>query len=920
MANEIQSAFNSVFADGPGDAPYEPPKNRIRSEVGGTIQEQFDAVKTLAGASSEGYVIGTSWAALDAIDGTRNAQAGRVPRTDTGTHSGRYINGSGSIVTGTVSNQGEYVWSTSLSDWVRTGDVIDAPLLDAVSVSEQVSASGLFGSVYVDVNGILGQARTIYLPRQFSLKRSGVTVSLSSIGTESTRWPGMTEIQYASSSTLYTLYIDTTSPASAYKIAAFSATAISRAATNVPLLTIWQDRVQDRYCDVRYVEDDRALPAFLNPIVVENGQVFVPNAFVASDTLAGFTDRMFYKEVAFGSGSTAQILYWDHIAFLKGQDPWVIGAYPSAPRSSVLTAVLQYFQGHFYPLNGAPVVGETRGGLLPNLMTNGKASPEASDLKISTNVLTDITDSSLIALGITKGYASPTGSFNHYGCQLFDSSPGRWVFIRAYIQTGTDNDFGAVSGFFVTPTQSGNQTIVLTREKTFSARAASFVGWAKMPSDKLYTGVWVGSVGAGLNLLVAGVQVGYGSAGRAWVKRDDYPTEMQSGQRKIADVFGAADAAADPHLLYPADMYLIEGRPIPFYAACCLKERREGTNIRVTLETLRGGAANLPSVQVVGESGIEVDPAKVGNSVRITARRTLSSDKAKRRYVDVSTRIASSSSISGKTMRPLFIGDSLTEITGVPAATRRKLVSLGATVSMVGTVDVTETGGAGTVKAEGRSSRRFNEYTGQDQSRTLPIAVGSESSYLAMTTGDKRGYNPFLRASVGGDPGAYVFSGYIFDLSFYLTRFSLSQPTHIVINLGTNDVNQLGAVAGAASVSTGIATLVARIRATHPTVPIAFVCNQTPRSAAGDFFWEDRQVANIVAHFSAVAATGDSLVKMLPGFAHQAPDVGWELSGATTDAVTLEKTATVSDILHYERVGTEQLAELEAAWIGFTAV
>lgn len=930
MADEIIQAFNSVYADGPSSEPDEPDKGRIRQEIGPTIQYSVDAAKGAAvqvdeklanyatvaqlnalaedvEGASEGLVRFATWAQLSSVAGTRVGQPGQAT-SDSGTHTDP-------VVGGTVNNKGEYRWSTSPAGWQRVGDLIDQPLLETVSLSEQVVFSGLFGSVYVDAAGILGQVRTIYLPRQFSLKRSGVNISLTSMGTESTRWPGMTEVQYASGATLYTVYIDTTNPSDPYKLSSFSTAAISRAQTNVPLLTIWQNRVQDRYCDVRYVEDDHALPALLNPIVVENGQVFVPNAFVHSDTIATFTDRMFYKEVAFGSGSTAQILYWDHIAFLKGLDPWVIGAYPSAPRSSVLTAVLQYFQGHFYALNGAPVLGETRDGAIPNLMPTGKANPELADIKIATNVLTDITDSALLALGITKGYASPTGSFNHYGCLLLDSAPGRWVFVRAYVQTGVDNDFGTVTGFFVTPSQALNSPFALVREKTFSARAASFVGWAKMPSDKFYTGVWAGAVGTGLSLVVAGVQVGYGSTGRSWVRRDDYPTAEQSADRKTLDLISSNDAPADPHLLYPADMYLIEGRPMPFYASACLKERREGSNIRVTVETLRSGSAYLPVVHVVGDSDITLDPAAVGGYLRITARRTLASDKAKRRYVDVSTHVASASSVSGGTIRPLFIGDSLTEITGVPAATRRKLVSLGGTVTMIGTVDVTETGGAGTVKAEGRSSRRFNEYTGEDQSRTVPVAPGDEPVYQSMTTTDKRGYNPFLRAAIGGDPSEYVFGGYIFDLSFYLSRFSLAQPTHIVINLGTNDLSHLGTVDGAASVEDGITILSARIRATHPSVPIAFVCNQQPRTATGDAFWEESQVVNIETHFSTLKTIGDAGAKLLPGFAHQSPEVGWELPTPSTDSITSEETSEITDILHFERVGSEQLAEVVTAWI-----
>lgn len=65
MANEIQSAFNSVYADGPVGDPYAPPKDRIRSEVGGAIQAEVDALRLVA-------VNGAQWVAPVAVASTAN--------------------------------------------------------------------------------------------------------------------------------------------------------------------------------------------------------------------------------------------------------------------------------------------------------------------------------------------------------------------------------------------------------------------------------------------------------------------------------------------------------------------------------------------------------------------------------------------------------------------------------------------------------------------------------------------------------------------------------------------------------------------------------------------------------------------------------------------------------------------------------
>ncbi|GCA53198.1 hypothetical protein KGO5_05667 [Sinorhizobium sp. KGO-5] len=122
MANEIRDAFNTVYADGPTSDPADPDKHEVREIVGGTIQDQVDQAKALAQSAAEGYVIGSTWATLATINGTREGQPGRVPTSDSGTHTDP-------VVGGTVPNSGEYTWSTSPAGWRRLGDVIDPSVL-----------------------------------------------------------------------------------------------------------------------------------------------------------------------------------------------------------------------------------------------------------------------------------------------------------------------------------------------------------------------------------------------------------------------------------------------------------------------------------------------------------------------------------------------------------------------------------------------------------------------------------------------------------------------------------------------------------------------------------------------------------------------------------------------------------------------
>jgi len=890
---QISDIASSVFRDWetqgvPSSGAHEPDKAETR-DLFSLIDDQISQI--LSGLSIGDMVIYPS--VLDMEDDFDNQDPGQYAL----------------IVSSDVDKLKIYVRGSTEWEFVTTLSAAD------VANTEQVITWGFFGVVEFDQNGILGQVRTIYLPRNYYYKRDGVEYSITNAGTESTRYPGKTEIQYPAGATLYALYIDTEDNVSPFKLQAYGSTSLSRSERYIPVLTFSSGVVQFsnvRYQDLEGVEKT----VYLNyPIVVDNATVFVPDGFVGSDSVANFTDRIFYKEMAFTSDGSGKQLCWNHANFLNNLDPWVVTGYPRNPQSAAVTPILRSFNGSYIPLSGVDVVGEVTGGTIRNQAVTGKSNPELCDIKIPTNVLSDITESNLLALGFTKGYASPTGSFNHYGVLLSDNAPGRWAFVRIYVQTDTDNSFGSVTGFFTTPTLSGNSSFSLVREKTLSARAAIFCGWAKMPSTTLYTGIWVGSVSGGsVNVIVCGLQIGYGSSSRSWVRRGDYPTADQSVDKKLMNVIGSTEVSPEPSLLYPDDMWMIENRNRSFYPTCIVEQRQEGDTLRFALST-RKGSDRYPFADVRGDSSVELSPSRLGSSIRVLARRTLSSAKADRYYKDIGVHIAPAASLSGQTVRPLYIGDSITEISGRTAAMVRKLTSLSMTVVPVGTVDVVETGESGTTKAEGRSSRRYDEYTGEDQSRTAPITPGNESTYLALSTASKREYNPFLRASTGGDPSEYIFGGYIFDLSFYLTRFSLNTPTHIIINLGTNDFNQLGPVDGAASVDAGIRCLVARIRATHPILPIAFSINQQPRTPSGDAFWIQRQTINIKTHFETLEDIADSNCYVLPGYAHISPDDGWPFPTPTTDPITGQKKTTITDGLHYEGIATEQMAELESAWI-----
>ncbi len=112
----IRDKANVVYADGPSSAPSQPPKQGAR-ELAGLIED-------LITGAAEGLVRATTLAGLGS--GTRVGQPGQV--TD-------------------GADKGEYYWSGSA--WVRTGDLIDPPAIQASIVPPQQAYDALSGAQMV---------------------------------------------------------------------------------------------------------------------------------------------------------------------------------------------------------------------------------------------------------------------------------------------------------------------------------------------------------------------------------------------------------------------------------------------------------------------------------------------------------------------------------------------------------------------------------------------------------------------------------------------------------------------------------------------------------------------------------------------------------------------------------------------------
>lgn len=95
------------------------PVNAVGAPRGANMGEAMvwgtELERAIEGAAA-GQVDQVTWAALNAIEGTRAGQPATVVGPDAGTHTDP-------VVGGTVANVGEYVWSASPAGWRRVGDL-----------------------------------------------------------------------------------------------------------------------------------------------------------------------------------------------------------------------------------------------------------------------------------------------------------------------------------------------------------------------------------------------------------------------------------------------------------------------------------------------------------------------------------------------------------------------------------------------------------------------------------------------------------------------------------------------------------------------------------------------------------------------------------------------------------------------------
>lgn len=280
-------------------------------------------------------------------------------------------------------------------------------------------------------------------------------------------------------------------------------------------------------------------------------------------------------------------------------------------------------------------------------------------------------------------------------------------------------------------------------------------------------------------------------------------------------------------------------------------------------------------------------------------------------------RLLDPAAIAALNCKPLFGGDSITDWAGAAVHPVMRLRNMGATVTPIGTMgqynSASQTGD--TVLGEGRSSRRMADFYGLTQDRMKIIPVGEESAYLALSSAEKREWNPFLKVADAADladRADMVFGGNIFDMRFYLDRFDLDDPNVFVINLATNDFANETPEVAAAHVATGLRILVSQARRAVPGIKVVLAYNSRGEGPTSQAYWEGGFRTCLLEYLKFTLL--DGAVALAPGWCCINRLSGFNYA-LTADPNTGVSTGNISDSTHYGLPGRAEYGEVVAQTI-----
>jgi hypothetical protein len=564
-------------------------------------------------------------------------------------------------------------------------------------------------------------------------------------------------------------------------------------------------------------------------------------------------------------------------------------------------------------------VGEAYGNVSQNtaaFTVDARAAP----VVYNTTAFTPFISGSISGRGITQGFNDPTTHVAAVGDFVPDGAGDYpYCFFRLWVETATADDFGSPKYYFKNRAGAVVGGGFLVLERKFSSTVAVFSVAVKYAGADPLGGYLVGNdttAAPALAVINGGVQAAFDDQPIAWVDWFD-----RAGAIDAAVAAGLSDATAD--LVIPPDMFVFAEQSTTLFLRAGLPDLPDGVSAECAISAIAPVPGPLP-ILASGADNVSILPEEVGD---YTGEVMLRKPSRGRSLWRAPVTIHAVEKAQSGAVRVMMLGDSLTN-RFVPEAVSLRLAKVGMTPTMVGTIQAfhrTATAYLG----EGREGRRFSHYTYElATSDCAPVAVGDEAVYMAKTNVEKMAFNPFLRVATGADPSDQKFNGYIFDLGFYLTRFSITAPDCIVIKLGANDIG----AATYSTIVTGLRVLYQRIRAYSPTMKIAFAANTVAKAGVSPTIWDTyhRYLVREIQKF--VRAQADTNLSFLAHYLRQSPDTGWPVLATSTDAATglitggIDDTssATVNGVtyglggsIHPLDINVQAEADQVAAWVAY---
>lgn len=933
----IKDNARSTFADGPIGYPLNPSKAEIRQLFDLVDDEIVDAQTAVEGAAA-GLVLRPNWAALVATPGTRTGQPGRVPSTDNGTHTDP-------VIGGTVANSGDYAWSTSPVGWRRVSDVIDANAIDAKKADRTLVGKRsnarlvLNRPIIVDIANVHGGGSAIYIPISGSYGNATDGTIFTLALTPDSKLTEYSKVTIPESGNIVTLYYD-------------SVDLSVKSAVSPTLAPIDPDRYFHLVSVSGYSGTNRGSGGIISDYRVVNTRAF--GASIAGCDRAVAYDRSnfvlfiptlrlydanggaltlspptgsYYREITLPSSGSSYFVYID-MADLRANGPTSAtavkvvqgyGGFPSINREGAADILLL---GQGFTQGFTPAAGVRFANVVSNEFGSGKEDNDFAERIFSNTAAVNLVNSASTALGFTRGFQGSAGSV-YYGGYFEQPSRSGAIFARFFLETDTAGNFGDPRAYLFRRNADGTTSYVLA-VLTLIKDGPTFREYhvsQRLPSADVFFGMWVGTDAPANNVRVFGLQFALNPNADLFISPLDYPRKRDSVSSRLQALeAGSSGIGGKPFLpIIPTWMSFVEGRPYPIFLDEIFGYASHG-RFAATFSS-RGAVAKPPYVIEGNVGTLELDATRLSASTLISFRDRSDSAEAPSQVVyQVQTKTVGLTAVAALNKRVLMIGDSLTEYNGTSVQAIARLQAMGATITSIGTSTMTSEipGDTSTFPGEGRAVAKYADYINKNTDRMTPVAVGGEAAYQALSVTDKRFKNPFAKVPTTDDQtnrADMIYNRYIFDLRFFLNRFTLPDPDVVVINLGRNDLSaytDANADNAVGDVLAGASVMIRQTRAALPSAKILVVWNSLGRYTQAR--WENRERPALQALISFIRNLGDSNVHLVPIYCTVSRDAGFQYT-LTLDHATGMNTAVVSDGRHYNEYGASLAGEVLAQHI-----